>query len=562
MKSSPCGVPSLFALFVFIAMAAPGSPPIIWPDVDPLRVVPDLDAISDERLIQLWNETVAVCLESGEEQKWPLYLYKDDEYDSLKKTPEAQAYLIDALDKALGARNIDWNYVYTVLTLMAGGMDPDPRIPTLARRLFQQPRHTGLFRRPVEMSDEWGNSYRQMLNALGNQRSEGAARILYEAAEGALWGDAPMQCRALRQLSSLELSEQPEEISFLRLIAVVAMRRLPPEMSQPYLQQLVKAHPVQDMEEMTSRAFYSLVVLGELNETRKALDLAPEHGPSRINPMFVMRPPMHDFAIRPTVPFEDTTFEQDDLIILAERAHSSKRLQACAALIADETLPMPLRGWAVRQRLRHGDAWEDIEAGMNWLRDHEDSDIDPFTLRYYMAFKLTYGMGHRDIPSLDWGKAVFEEIFRHHPPEDERVIQSRLYYATFLQKFAWSHPEAKEQMLREMEEAMHGLVLLLQNEALEEDERQRLEHWLVALEEAHARDLAHFYPQPLSPEESLERSRQIREERRLIRLYLLNQKKIHFGNLSDLHEFYYTLPTDPDFIQFKEERLNEERARQ
>ena len=57
----------------------------------------------------------------------------------------------------------------------------------------------------------------------------------------------------------------------------------------------------------------------------------------------------------PKVPYEATTFEQDDLIEQAKQMRWDNKevapVVACDALIPDETLPYELRCWAVRQKI-------------------------------------------------------------------------------------------------------------------------------------------------------------------------------------------------------------------
>ena len=78
-----------------------------------------------------------------------------------------------------------------------------------------------------------------------------------------------------------------------------------------------------------------------------------------------------EFTERPKLPFDATTFEQDALVEEAEHMRGDNQeiepVIACDALIADKTVPMKLRSWAVRQKIKlctyAGREWEALEAG-------------------------------------------------------------------------------------------------------------------------------------------------------------------------------------------------------
>ena len=150
----------------------------------------------------------------------------------------------------------------------------------------------------------------------------------------------------------------------------------------------------------------------------------------------------NDFTEPPKVPFEATTFEQDALIkeAAAMRVDNQEKepTAACDQLIADETLPFELRSWAVRQKMKlctyARREREAIKTGRDWVDKHGDEDDFALEIRAVMG-QIISQRGHPGfVPSYDEAKAVFDDIFEHHPADTMLVIQSHFNYAMLLEK--------------------------------------------------------------------------------------------------------------------------------
>lgn len=149
-----------------------------------------------------------------------------------------------------------------------------------------------------------------------------------------------------------------------------------------------------------------------------------------------------EFTELPEVPFEATTFEQDALIKEASAMRVDNKEKeptaACDQLIADETLPFELRGWAVRQKMKlctyARREWEAIETGRDWVNKYGEKDTNALKIRAVMG-QIMAQRGHPGfVPLYDDAKAVFEDIFEHYPDDTMLAIQSHVNYAMLLEK--------------------------------------------------------------------------------------------------------------------------------
>lgn len=150
-----------------------------------------------------------------------------------------------------------------------------------------------------------------------------------------------------------------------------------------------------------------------------------------------------DFTQRPEVPFEATTFEQDDLIeatqVLGDNQEVSS-VNACDTLIADETLPFELRCWAVRQKMKlctyAKREWEALDAGKAWLEAHGEEDCDPLGIRAMMG-QIVSQRGHENfVPLYEDAKAIFDNLFANHPTDNILMVQAHVNYALILRKLS------------------------------------------------------------------------------------------------------------------------------
>jgi len=190
---------------------------------------PNIAALSDERLAQLWNNIVKryrrinpMAAPASGMSREPLSSGKDK---------EVQEYVIDSLDRLLHEETIDWNSVYTVVLLMLGGMEADPRIPELVRYMYQLPR-------PIKMSDPHGRAYAQALNVLKLQESVEAATVLFDAVDRDFWGQDPYHDRPKRTTM--------EAIYSLRSVALSKLAEMPSCISLPFLEKLAEKYPLKE----------------------------------------------------------------------------------------------------------------------------------------------------------------------------------------------------------------------------------------------------------------------------------------------------------------------------
>ncbi|HDP34883.1 MAG TPA: hypothetical protein ENN29_07210 [Candidatus Hydrogenedentes bacterium] len=193
---------------------------------------PDLAQVSDERLLQLWRDTMVAYRHANTKNGlFVSAIYHAPEYTEMPKTPDDQEYLIAALSHALDTETINWDDVRLILLLMYAGMDPDPRIPALAERMFKLPR-------PMKMSAAWGTAYKEMMHVLRFQQSDDAAALLYQmAGDRTFWGDDPFHTPAYDPRNT-EYS-----IMSVRIVSLGHLSEMPPAIAIPYVERLLEAYP-------------------------------------------------------------------------------------------------------------------------------------------------------------------------------------------------------------------------------------------------------------------------------------------------------------------------------
>ena len=207
-----------------MGLAYADSPPLPRDPEVPWEGDPDIGALQDERLKEIW-ETVVKSYRRTNPYASPAGSMSDE---PLPKDAETQEYLITTLDKALHAEPIDWNTVYTAILLLLGGIEPDPRIPELARYMYQLPR-------PMKMSDPHGRAYSQMLHVLELQEDTASAAVLRDAVNKSFWGDYPYHDRPKRS--------KEEAVYSKRVVALACLSRMPPDICIPLLETLSKQYP-------------------------------------------------------------------------------------------------------------------------------------------------------------------------------------------------------------------------------------------------------------------------------------------------------------------------------
>lgn len=172
-----------------------------------------------------------------------------------------------------------------------------------------------------------------------------------------------------------------------------------------------------------------------------------------------------DFARMPEVPFEATTFEQDALI---EKAKEKGSVEACDALIEDQTLPIELRCWAVRQKIElcifSNRSLVAIEAGQNWLKHNADKDHDPRAIRFKICdiiARNTHGF-----VQYDQVKEIFNDFFENHPSNDVIMTQAHINYSIALSKVRPENATIRNEIHEQKVKAAELLEHIIGNEEL------------------------------------------------------------------------------------------------
>ena len=202
---------------------------------------PDISALKDERLREIWENVVKRYRRTNPMASPPGGMWQEP----LSKDVDTQEYLITSLDNTLHADPIDWNTVYTTVLLLLGGIEPDPRIPELARYMYQLPR-------PMKMSDPHGRAYSQMLHVLELQEDTASAAVLRDAVNKSFWGDYPYHDRPKRSTEEAVYSK--------RVVALACLSRMSPDICIPLLETLSKQYPyVQEESDKGPMAYSEFV---------------------------------------------------------------------------------------------------------------------------------------------------------------------------------------------------------------------------------------------------------------------------------------------------------------
>lgn len=156
---------------------------------------------------------------------------------------------------------------------------------------------------------------------------------------------------------------------------------------------------------------------------------------------FGQRAALGDFNPMPKLPYEATTFEQDDLIEWAGKTLGDNveeaPISACQALRFDQAAPWELRRWATLRELelltytRH--EREALKLGEEWLCDNPE---DPYALNIRTVMgQIVAQRGHSGFrPTVKEVDDVFLPIFANYDAKEWNVIDSRLEYAQKLRQ--------------------------------------------------------------------------------------------------------------------------------
>ena len=273
-----------------------------------------------------------------------------------------------------------------------------------------------------------------------------------------------------------------------------------------------------------------------------------------------------EFTERPEVPFEATTFEQDALVEEAEHMRGdSKEIEpviACDALIADKTVPLKLRSWAVRQKIKlctyAGREWEALDAGKAWLQG--DGAKDPYALDIRVVMgQILAQRGHGGfVPMYEDAKEVFEDLFEHHRPDNDLVVRGYLNYCEFMYKRKEVYPDRYYEIV---ERALGVLKNALDKNLVDSDLRPRFESKLAELESAHAwRAQAKEAPKPkMTEKEYLEREKGWAEDVRLLRQYRIEKGWVDPNGPPQVEEFSSEDVRDSGFQEYKKKMKEKEK---
>lgn len=207
-----------------ISFIQPQDPEIPW-DGDP-----DISALNEDRLVQLWDEVVRGYRRRKPTGARASAMLGDSHYTPHTLSEDDREYLLNIFDQELHSDETDWNRFYTVLLLMNACMIVDSRIPDWVRYFAKLPR-------PIKMSDVRGSTYMGALQLLRVQNNPEAIAVLAEAVTREFWGDYPMHSRRLDTRCT------EKSILSLRRVALHSLlHRINPEIGLTHLQKLAETH--------------------------------------------------------------------------------------------------------------------------------------------------------------------------------------------------------------------------------------------------------------------------------------------------------------------------------
>lgn len=285
----------------------------------------------------------------------------------------------------------------------------------------------------------------------------------------------------------------------------------------------------------------------------------------------------------PEVPYEATTFEQDDLIYILKGTFTGEITvtwqEACDRLIADESLPIVLRNWALRKKMylfySECQIREALRIGREWIQKYGNTDADSFLVRWLMATYVSEQKCYADYSPLYHDvKEVFDGLFANMPDDDETLYRAHLRYADALEKFVPMHVELHQQVIKHLDKAILALKRYQpQQEADETEFQKKLERkdlLLKELEEKYSRKSEEKTPEKpeYTEEEYLEDRnrigeglRKLDENERFMRQYKIYKGLFNPNDPSQHFSISNQEIRDPEYIRFKERMLEEERTK-
>lgn len=233
----------------------------------------------------------------------------------------------------------------------------------------------------------------------------------------------------------------------------------------------------------------------------------------------------------PKLPFEATTFEQDDLVEFMTGHLPDFELtftEACDRLIEDETAPFELRAWAFRMKLRILPGRQAIEAGRAWLDRYGDVDPHAIVVRYLVALNSSFSnrAGEHFLPYEEL-RAVYEDLFNNHSPANLLVIQAHQDYENALNERRMMISRCHKESVEQAGQAVEAMRLLIGSHDWTDDQRKSFNDRLARLVEHYAKRLQEEGPRSEYniEKEEIERQRTemklYNERSELLREYLI-----------------------------------------
>ncbi len=206
----------------------------------------------------------------------------------------------------------------------------------------------------------------------------------------------------------------------------------------------------------------------------------------------------------PKVPYEATSFEQDDLIEQAKQMlwdnKETAPVIACDALIPDETLPYELRCWAVRQKMtlctyacRHKEA---LETGRIWLRKEGDKDPNAPYIRRVLAHILAGRCSEQELLEYDGIQEIFDEIFAHHKMDNLHAIEMRFDYGRVLEKLARKDEKLKSEAAKSFYLAYEALLSYVGTAEIPPRQQEFINVFLLECQDGYSRLLSEIKATP------------------------------------------------------------------
>jgi hypothetical protein len=225
----------------------------------------------------------------------------------------------------------------------------------------------------------------------------------------------------------------------------------------------------------------------------------------------------------PKVPYEATSFEQDELIEQAKQMLWDNKevapVIACDALISDETLPYELRCWAVRQKMdlctcacRHKEA---LDTGRSWLREQGDKDPHAPYIRRVLAHILAGRCSEEELLEYDGIQEIFDEIFAHHKMDNLHAIEMRFDYGRVLEKLALKDEKLKSEAAKNFYLAHDALLAYVGKADIPPRQQEFMDIFILECQESYSRLLSEIKATPGQLQAELNRlEREQRKEKR------------------------------------------------